>query len=242
MKTIVRFSLAALAIVLFANSAIAQLPSVPVYTGPAGYQGLMISGDWGMGMNDDAKYPGGDSPMTFGGAIGYGAKMFNINGLVGYVDPKVTGVAKPISFGGNVGVTVLHKADQPLAINVFGGAAFTSFSAEGGGGIEKTINVPFGVGVGFTPASSGNMKFTIWGAPRGDWVQTTPEGGTSDSQFGFGASGGVTLNFAQGFGVHAAIDWSTFSIDQGGGTSVTVSPMVVGAGVHYNFKNLGGGQ
>ena len=233
MKTIVRISLAALAITVFANTAAAQLPTIPVYTSPAGFQGLMVSGDWGMGMNDDAKY-GTDSPMAFGGGIGYGSGMFNITGLVGYLDPKVDGLNKPISFGGNIGVTLLKKADSPLAVNLFGGAAYTSFSEDPGDAIGTSLNVPFGVGIGFSPPSSGSMSFQIWAAPRGQWTQFSPEVGDSDSDFGFGASGGVNLNFAQGFGIHAAIDWSTFSSDVEGGDST--SPMVVGAGLHYNFK------
>jgi hypothetical protein len=243
MKTIVRISLAAVAVAVFANAASAQLPSVPVYTAPGGFQGLMISGDWGMGMNSDAKAYGVDeSPMAFGGGVGYGTKMFNITALVGYLDTKNEGLSKPISFGGNVGVTVLQKAESPLAINIFGGIGYTSLSAaDGGGSIGTNMAVPFGVGIGFSPPSSGSVSFQVWGAPRGHWNQFSPEVGESESDFGFGASGGVNVNFAAGFGIHAAIDWSTFSEDVGT-ESVSVSPMTVGAGLHYLFKMPGSGS
>jgi opacity protein-like surface antigen len=242
MKTIVRISLAAVAVAVFANAASAQLPTMPVYTAPGGYQGLMISGDWGMGMNDDAKsYGSSDSPMAFGGAVGYGAKMFNITALVGYLDHKNAALSKPISFGGNVGVTVLQKAESPLAINVFGGVGYTSLSLEGGGSVGTNLNVPFGVGIGFAPPSSGSVSFQVWGAPRGNWTQFSPEVGESTSRFGFGAAGGVNVNFAQGFGIHAAIDWTSFSEDTDAGLA-SASPMVVGAGLHYLFKMPGSGS
>lgn len=241
MKTMVRISLGVLALALVAGQASAQLPTLPRYTNPAGYQGLMIMGDWGMGMNDDAKYGVDDSPMAFSGMIGYGAKMFNINAGVGYLDTKDTELSKPLSFGGNVGVTLLQKAESPLSVNIFGGLGYTSLSeADGGPSIGTNMVVPFGVGVGFSPPSSGSVSFQIWAAPRGEWNQFSPEVGESDSDFGFGASGGVNVNFAAGFGIHAAIDWSTFSSDVEGGESL--SPMVVGAGLHYNFKMPGGAQ
>jgi hypothetical protein len=232
MKTIVRISLAALAITVFASNAAAQggyLGYMPAYTSPKGYQGLMISGDWGMGMNDDAKLSD-DAPMAFGGALGYGSGKFNILAGASYVDPKVDGVSKPISFGGLLGFTLLQKAESPLSVNVFGGAGYWSVSDTAGNGLYTQLQAPFGVGISFAPPSSGSVSFEIWGAPRGQYVSVTPEGADATSEIGFGAAGGVNVNFAQGFGIHAAIDYLNVGGDLEG------SPMVVGAGLHYNFK------
>lgn len=232
MKTIVRIGLAALAITVFATNAAAQggyLGYLPTYTSPKGYQGVMISGDWGMGMNDDAKISE-DAPMAFGGMLGYGSGKFNIQAGATYVDPKVEGVSKPISFGGNLGFTLFQPAESPLSVNVFAGAGYWSVSADGGEGLYTQLQVPAGIGISFSPPMSGSVGFEIWAAPRGQYVSVTPEGEDALSEFGFGAAGGVNVNFAQGFGIHAAIDWLSV------GGDLDAKPMVVGAGLHYNLK------
>jgi opacity protein-like surface antigen len=245
MKKIVGISLGALAIALFANTASAQLPDVPVYAQPNGYNGLLIAGGFGMAGNDDAKNYGfgteagvDGTPMTYGGAIGYGMKMFNIMGMVASHDPKATGLKKPITFGGKVGVTVLQPAGSPLAVNVFGGIGLWDLKDEATSTSQfKVTNIPFGVGIGFSPPTSGSVAFNVWAAPRGN-MQTWKTGDLSASRFGFGVSGGVAVNFAMGFGIHAGIDWATFSEKTGTdlGDLVKYSPMSFGAGLHYLFK------
>jgi hypothetical protein len=242
MKAVSRFSAAALALVLFAGPAAAQLINMPVVTYPAGYQGLMIRGDWGMGMNDDAKF-GTSSPMAFGGTLGFGSKMFNVNAGAAYLDTKDPELAKPIEFGGNVGVTVLNKADQPLALNIFAGVGYAAIKdTTSGSPSAKLLNVPFGVGVAFKPPTSGSVGFSIWAAPRGQYFSQdfSAVGADKVNFFGFGVSGGVNVDFAQGFGIYGAIDWSTFS-EKTVGTNVypKFSPMYVGAGASYKFKMPG---
>lgn len=220
---------------VWAAPAMAQLSNMPVTTSPAGYTGVKISADWGMGLNDDSKW-GTSSPMAFGGMIGYGGGMFNINAGAAYVNTKVDTYKKPISFGGNVAVTVLPSTEQsPLAVNVFAGAGYTSYKDDADVQLLKQTDIPFGVGIGFSPAATGSVGFEIWAAPRG--VYSIQDYGTKFNRFGFGASGGVNVNFSQGFGIHAAIDWSTFSeksVDQQ--IALKYSPMYLGAGVHYTFR------
>lgn len=235
MKTIVRIGLTAAALALFANTAAAQtvLPNIPVYA--PSFQGLLISGDWGMGANDDAKFGSTSSPMTIGGAVGYGAGMFNVLGGVGYVNTKNDMVAKPISFGGQVNVTVFQPAESPLSVSVLAGAGYTSFkdTTSAGNTLLKNLSVPFGVGIAFAPPTSGSINFKLFAAPRGVYLSQDP-GADKASRFGFGVSGGVAVTFAQGFGLHGAVDWSTFS-EKTEGTSVypKISPLVFGLGAHY---------
>ena len=222
---------------VWAAPAVAQIGQIPVYAAPAGYAGLRISGDWGMGANSDSKWED-SSPMTFGGMIGFGGGMFNINAGAGYVDPKAEtlGLKKPISFGGNVGVTLVKpSAQSPLAVGVFAGAGYTNYKTDGDADVLKQLDVPFGVSVGFSPAMSGNVGFEVWAAPRG--VYSSQDYGTKFNRFGFGASGGVNVNFAMGFGIHAAVDWSTYSektVEQQ--IAPKYSPLLIGAGLHYTFK------
>jgi opacity protein-like surface antigen len=60
-------------------------------------------------------------------------------------------------------------------------------------------------------------------------------GDDTSSRFGFGASGGVNVNFNAGFGIHAAIDWATFS-EKTEDLLAKYSPLHFGAGLHYTFR------
>jgi hypothetical protein len=59
-------------------------------------------------------------------------------------------------------------------------------------------------------------------------------GGLSDSEFGFGASGGINVTLPMGVGAHVAIDWLTIG-------DPSVSPLHAAAGLHYkiNVPSLG---
>jgi opacity protein-like surface antigen len=221
---------------LLAQPAAAQWGYAPVYTSPAGYEGLLVSADFGMGLNDDAKVGVDDSPMAFAGRIGFGTSGFNITGLFSYVDTKNDALKKTPSFGANVGYTIL-KQETGLAVNAFAGFGYWDVKADATDeSVLKVMNIPFGIGIGFSPPSEGPVGFEIWAAPRGNY-QTQDPGVDKANRFGFGASGGVNVNFAQGFGIHAAIDWTTFS-EKTVEESVypKVSPLIVGAGLHYNFR------
>ncbi|MDH4043254.1 MAG: hypothetical protein OEW06_02255 [Gemmatimonadota bacterium] len=249
MKKIAGISMAALAVALFANTASAQLGFMPVIVYPGGYQGLNIQAGAAMGLSDDTKGVKADGStsqaMAFGGMVGFGAKMFNINAGVASVNTKNDGINKPMAFGGNAQVTVLKPAESPLAVNVFGGFATWSIKTDPGGTkLGSQTNIPFGVGIGFAPPMTGSVGFEVWAAPRGNLLSTKPEGGSSVSQFGFGVSGGVNVNFAMGFGIYAALDWATFAekTENSVITAEKFSPMVVGGGLRYNFKTPGAGM
>lgn len=229
---------------LLAQPAAAQWGYIPMYTSPAGYEGLRINADFGMGINDDAKV-GEDSPMAFGGAIGYGASNFNITGVFSYVDTKVDALKKTPSFGANAAFTLL-KQETGLAVNVFAGFGMWNVkdTTSASNSVVKVMNIPFGVGVGFSPPSSGSVSFEIWAAPRGNYYSQDIPGISTEkiNQFGFGASGGVNVMFAQGFGIRAAVDWLNLpekTLDNPPSVIPSASPIVVGGGLFYTFR-MGG--
>lgn len=244
MKVVSRISIAALALALFASPAAAQLLNLPVLVYPAGYQGLMIRADFGTGLNNDAKQFGVDkSPMAIGGMVGFGSKMFNVNVGAAYLNTRNDELKKPIEFGGNVGVTLINKAEMPIAVNVFAGAGYVAIKdTTANSPSAKILNVPFGIGVAFKPAMSGSVGFDIWAAPRADYMSQnfSDVGGEKVNRFGFGVSGGVNVNFAQGFGIYGALDWSTFAEKTTTlATYPKVSPFYVGGGLSYKFKMPG---
>jgi hypothetical protein len=245
MKVVSRISVAALALAFFAAPASAQLLNLPVLVYPAGYQGLMIRGDFGMGLNNDSKLNTSISskPMAFGGMVGFGSKMFNVNVGAGYLNTRDPELKKPIEFGGNVGVTLINKAEMPVSVSVFAGAGYVSIKdTTASAQSVPVLNVPFGVGLAFKPAMTGSVGFDIWAAPRASYLSEnyTNVGGDKVNRIGFGVSGGVNVNFAQGFGIYGALDWSTFA-QKTIGTNIydKVSPLYLGAGLSYKFRMPG---
>jgi hypothetical protein len=52
--------------------------------------------------------------------------------------------------------------------------------------------------------------------------------GESDSEVGFGASGGLNINLPVGLGFHAALDMLTIG-------DPSISPLTAGVGIHYKI-------
>jgi opacity protein-like surface antigen len=229
-----------LGLAFFAGSAAAQLVNLPVITYPAGYSGLMIRADFGTGLNNDAKISVDKQPMAIGGMVGIGSKMFNVNVGAAYLNTRDPELKKPIEFGGNVGVTVLNKAEMPVAVNVFAGAGYVAIKdTTSGSPSVKVLNIPFGVGIAFKPPMSGDVGVDIWAAPRGQYFSqdaSSLPGEEKVNRFGFGVSGGVNVNLVQGVGFYAALDWSTFASKT---TSLftydKMSPLYFGGGISYKF-------
>jgi hypothetical protein len=218
MKTIVRISLAVVALGVFANAASAQTTGNVVWGAVPG-AGVSIAADWGMTMNDDAKaLVGGESGMYFGGRLGYGADMFGVYAAGGMYPIGIEGVDGEMTLGGGLAFHAINKAETPLKLSIQGGVGYIKQ------GEDTRLDFIGGAVIGFTPASTG-VSFTPWVMPRVQYVTVTDE----DGEFGFGASGGVNVDFPQGFGFHAGIDWLTIG-------DPSISPMQVGAGLHYTFK------
>ena len=103
-------------------------------------------------------------------------------------------------------------------------------------------NVPFGFGLVFNPPMSGSVGFDIWAAPRANYMSQDASnvGGEKVNRFGFGVSGGVNVNFMQGFGIYGALDWTTFASKTTTlATYPKISPLYLGAGLSYKFTMRG---
>ncbi|UCF40463.1 MAG: hypothetical protein JSW43_12140, partial [Gemmatimonadota bacterium] len=207
------------------------LYNMPVYVSPAFGTGVGVFGNFGMGLNDDAKLLGtGDSPMAFGGHVILGLSKFQIMGGAMYVDPKITGVDKEISFGGNLGLTLYRLPASVLVVNVQAGAGFVKF---GDAGDEvKQWNFPIAVGFAANVPVVGAFV-EPWIAPRVQIFSSSATGFDSETDIGFGVSGGINANLLLGIGAWAALDWYTVKY---GDSSESTSPMTLGAGLSWKFS------
>ncbi len=215
----------ALALGLTASVASAQMHGLPVY-GAVGGVGVTLMGDYGRGLNDES-----GKTNYFGGRIELGLPMVNFYAGAGSVKPDFEGAESQISFGGGAAVKLLKGPDAPVGVGVQAGLGY--LSEEG----DSWMRVPFGVLLAFNVPST-EVAVTPWVMPRAEWQRYSPETGDSQSEFGFGASGGLSIVLPMGLDFHAAIDWMTISWVEGESTQ----PLVVGVGVSYHVTvpSLGG--
>lgn len=213
---------------LAASTASAQLYNVPVFFSPAFGTGVGVYGDFGIGLNDDAKF-GTDAPLAYGGHVILGLSKFQIMGGATYVDTKTATFDKELSFGGNVGLTLFRTPASMVVVNVQAGAGYVKF-LEGAAKITQW-NFPVGVGLALNPPLVGAIV-EPWIAPRAHLFRTS-EGGTSDTDIGFGVSGGINASLLLGIGAWAAIDWLTL---KPGDATESVTPLTLGAGLSWKFS------
>jgi hypothetical protein len=217
MKTMVRFSLAVLALAFAADVASAQLEGLPAYNyAPAG-AGVTVSGMFGRGLNDAS-----GKANSAGGMITYGADMFWVGGGASYFDFSE---AKIVSFGGNAGVNLPLGPELPVKVAVVAGAGYWSKSG------VNSLTVPAGVTLAINVPSP-TLTVTPWISPQIRYLRVSA-GGVSGSTTKFGGSGGLSVTLPMGFGFDVAIDYTNIS---------GASPLVVGGGLHYNFKTGGAGM
>jgi hypothetical protein len=202
-------ALTGLALSLTAGVAHAQLGTMPVFFSPAFGTGVGVYGDFGTGLNDDAKFPDGNSPVAFGGHIILGLSKFQIMGGVSYVDPKdttATPLGKELTYGGNVALTIYQL---------------------------KQWNFPIGIGIALDLPVVG-WFVEPWVAPRVHIFSTSGDLLTeSQTDVGFGVSGGVNFNLLLGIGAWAALDWLTVTP---GDATESVKPLILGAGLSWKFS------
>ena len=219
MKTIVRITLAVLALGVFASATSAQTSGNVVWGALPG-NGVSVAFDWGMGINDDAKI-GGESGMYFGGRLGYAMQMVTVYAAGGIFPIGIDGIDGEMTFGGGVGVHVINKAEMPVSLSVQGGAGYVKF------GDDTQLSVIGGALVGINVPSTG-VAIKPWVMPRVHYVKITD----FDGELGFGASGGLAVDLPMGVGFHLGLDWITIG-------DPSIKPLGVGAGVHYSFKTGG---
>lgn len=223
MKKLIGGIALAAALVVFAVPASAQLHENVVYPAFTG-TGVTISGDWAMGINDDAKILG-ESPMYAGGRIQLGLPMFGVWAGAGVAPLGIDGVDSEFGFGGGAGFHVLNAPMTPVKVSIQAGAGYVS--SEG----ESILNIPFGALIEIAVPTEG-VGVTPWIYPRGQWVNFSPDVGDSESEFGYGASGGVKVTLPMGFGFQASLDYMSIKF----GDSDRVNMLTLGAGLHYAIQ------
>jgi hypothetical protein len=205
----------ALALSFAASSATAQdFHGNPNYANTNG-PGVVLKGFYGRGVNDEAF-----KSNFFGGSIGVNLPVFGFWAGVGSVKPE--DFDSEVVFGGGVSLQVPMPPMSPVMVGIEGGASFLD---EDG---DKTLIVPIGAVLGINVPSPA-VDVVPWVKPRVEIQRLS--NGTSTTEVGFGASGGISITLPTGLGFHAAVDWHT--IDYGAGA---FKPIYVGAGVHYNIS------
>ena len=218
MKTIVRLSLAVLALGIMADVASAQLMGLPAYNyAPAG-AGVTVSGMYGRGLNNAS-----GKANSAGGMLTYGAQMFWVGAGASYFDFST---AKVASFGGNAGVNLPLGPSLPMKVAVVAGVGYSSKNS------VKAMTVPAGLTLAFDVPSA-SMSVTPWISPGIRYLRADPGIGTWSSTTKFGGSGGVSITLPMGVGFDVAVDYTNVS---------GASPFLGGVGLHYTFATSGGGM
>ena len=219
-KTVSILALSAVMIALSTAPAVAQLHDNVTFPAMPGV-GVTVAGDVALGLNDDAKVSGtagAESPMYLGGRITLGLPMFSVWAGAGTAPLGVEGVDSEITFGGGIGYHVFNAPLMPVRVSVQAGVGYLSETD------ASLLNVPVGVLVVINVPSPG-IGVEPWVMPRVQWSRASV-GGASDSEIGFGASGGINVTLPMGFGAHVALDWLTIG-------DPSVSPLHAAAGLHY---------
>jgi hypothetical protein len=220
-----RATIIAVAAILAALPAAAQVPGLPVYNQGVP-RGIGLYGDIGF-PNDDA---GGGTAYGVTGRAGFG--FVGVTAIVSSYNPDGPADGK-VSVGATGNLRLFGGPLVPLTVTLQAGAGYAKpdDSLLPSGSEIKQYRFPIGLGFALTIPNP-VLAIRPWLAPRVDIVRTDIEGGgglpdTYTTDTNFGLSGGIELNLLNGFGLHAAYD-RVF----GDGTH----PSVFGVGAHYNFR------
>jgi opacity protein-like surface antigen len=229
-------TLVGLAMSLAAGAAQAQTEAFQNWYSPAMGAGVGIFGDFSLGLNDDAKY-GTDSPLAFGGHIQFGAAQFKANGGVWYLDTKVDELKKPITFGGNVGVSIYQGGTSPIYVDLMAGVGYTQIKDTTATPEKfKTLHFPIALPISYGAMLGGGHTVEPWVAPILHIYNDKTEGtlaDTSITKIGFGVSGGINFYSAMGIGAFAFVDWQSVKRF---GAAEAVKPFTLGAGLSWRFS------
>jgi opacity protein-like surface antigen len=208
------FGVVALAAVIAAPAS-AQLIGNAVYPAFPG-TGVRLAGDVAFGLNDDAKV-GGESAMYGGARVGLGLPILSAWAGLGTYPMGVDGVDSELSFGGGVALNLLSAPMMPVKLSLQAGGGYQS--VEG----TKTINVPVGALLVINVPSPG-IGIEPWVYARGHWRNSD-----SNSDFGYGVSGGLNLTLPIGFGIHVVGDWMSIGDPK-------VKPLLLSVGLDYKIS------
>jgi hypothetical protein len=176
--------------VLVPSPASSQLWFYPDYALPtAGPEGATwFSGAYGRGLNDAS-----GKLDNFVGQVGYATDRASLLASYGYI---TTGGESESTFAGSLAVD-LNTGDGPR------------FAVQGGAGWmgDSDLNLfrfPVGLSIKQT-FEAGSTEWTPWLMPRAN-IMYASGGSDSATETDLGASAGVYLTTASGFGLHAAFD------------------------------------
>lgn len=230
---VARTAALALALALVAGSARAQIFSQPVYFQPTHGVGLTLAGDFAVGVNADAELSLDERPMAYGARITLGLPRVSITAGASAVNPR-GGADTELAFGGNIELSLVNIPLMPVAVSALAGAGYVKFGSAGVPGSDVTVlDVPVGIGLGIKVPSP-VLSVVPWLAPRIHY-QRVEFAGLSESGFGYGASGGISLGLPTGLGFHAAFDWVSIDLDDDPLTD-PLKPLRFGIGAHYKFS------
>jgi opacity protein-like surface antigen len=212
--------------------AAAQLNSLPVFVSPKGGTGLTLAVDYGRGLNDAS---GQNTAWAARATIGLTA--LTVGAGIGTVNPQVSFSDRDaeLQYMGNAALRIFGGPLVPVAVNIHAGLGF--LQREVGTGVDRRVyNVPVGVAAALNVPTPG-FSIEPWIAPRFQ-VTRHEQGGDSDHQTGFGLSAGVNVGFANGLGIHGAVDWTDLGAASlvSPGDIADVSPAVLGIGLQYGFR------
>jgi hypothetical protein len=196
--------------------AAAQVPGLPVYN-----QGVPR----GIGLYGDIGFPGNDA----GGGTAYGVTgragfgLLGVTAILSTYNPDGPGDGK-VSVGATGNLRLFGGPLVPLSVTLQGGAGYQTIDGGALGGSDaKLWHVPVGLGFALTIPNPA-LAIKPWLAPRVD-IMASSNSFQRDTRFAL--SGGIELNFLNGFGLHAAYD--RVFVDG-------AHPSVFAVGAHYVFS------
>jgi ABC-type amino acid transport substrate-binding protein len=206
----------ALAVLLAAAPAAAQMVGNPVYVPVGMGTGVNIAGDFGLGLNDASA-----KTKYFGARATLALPFFYVTAGVGSVKPSddlVPGAESEMTYGGNVGFKVLNLPMMPVKVAAQAGAGYLK------SGDYKQLDIPVALALGL---SFPMVPVKPWIAPRLH-VRYADDAGVSDTEVRFGGSIGLNATFGL-LGVHAALDYIKFPESD-------TSPLIFGAGASVGLS------
>jgi hypothetical protein len=174
--------------------------------------------------------------MTFGGHLMFGASAFKISAGAWYLDPKVDGLKKPIDFGGNLGVTIYKGAGSPIFVDLMAGVGYSKLQTDDTVAIaleQKIWNFPIGLPIAYGATLEGGHMIEPWIAPVLQIYNWSVNAGTSNTDLGFGVSGGINFYSAMGLGAFVVLDWQSVTFE---GDVESTKPLRLGAGLSWKFS------
>ena len=234
---VVGFAATAVLSSVSASTALAQCDKMPVYYSPAGRPGVTLSGDFGIGVSEDAEFFAGEKPMAYGGSLVLGLPVAQIGACANVVNPNDPSTPNildsELAFGGKVAIALFNVPLTPVAVNLQGGVGYVKFGE--GTAQVKQLDFPIGIGLALKPVTSGIMV-EPWLAPRVHIQRLDAGSFGAQTEVGFGGSAGLALTLINGIGAHLAVDY--LSIDFGSDPAIDTrqSIVVFGAGLHLKFS------